>query len=153
MLRRTLAMHGMLQISFGAPIPIIAGWIQQNGLSDALSHWEQALLARGASEISEQEWTNLRWYLEAMWALVWVGNLIQELPIEEPVGDVLASLLPNIQKNEGGTAFLSRFKLRTYDEVFSMLDLSLSCALVCTQWKSQRTRYWSLLAGCDYGAP
>ena len=52
--------------------------------------------------VFEQEKVDLSWYLESLWTLVWAGGLIPDLPIPEPVGDGLASLLPNLQAGETG---------------------------------------------------
>jgi hypothetical protein len=49
--------------------------------------------------------------------------MIPELPVSEPVGDILASLLPDLQINEGPAKFLREFRLRPVPELYSMLDL------------------------------
>lgn len=66
---------------------------------------------------------NLYWYIEALWALMWVGRLIDELPFDEGVGSELASLCPAIQRNEAGTKLSGNMQLRTREDLFRMLDL------------------------------
>jgi hypothetical protein len=118
---RALAMHALLGIYFQAPVAIIAKWIRDNGLDRVLSRRERALL--DAPELTEQNRIDLYWYIEALWALAWVGGLIADLSIDEPVGDSLASLLPDIERGEGGDTFKAGFALRPFTDIFQMLDV------------------------------
>ena len=120
---RTLAMHALLGIYFQAPVAIIAKWIQDNGLGHVLSRRERALLGTPEAELTQQDRIDLYWYLEALWAFAWAGQLIPELPIDKPVGDELASLLPDIQNGEGGAGFRAAFVLRPFGDIFQMLDV------------------------------
>jgi hypothetical protein len=120
---RALAMHALLAIYFRAPIALIADWIDRNGLSPVVSRRERALLDAPSRGLSDQDRTNLYWYLEALWALVWAGGLIPELPIEKPVGDNLASLLPDIEQGQMADGFRAGFVLRPFGEIFQTLDL------------------------------
>jgi hypothetical protein len=119
---RALVMHAMLQIYFGAPIPVIARWLSSNGLLPALSRHDRLILAKSREALEEQERIDLFWNIEALWALVWVGGLIPAIPVDQPVGDALAGFLPNLQLNEGPTVFSRRFRLRPFPEVFAELD-------------------------------
>ncbi len=121
--KRALVVHAMLQISFGAPSEVIEGWVEENGLSDFISEREAGILEKEREELSEQELTDLRWYLEALWAFVWAGGFNEAMPINEPIGDQLASFLPNLQTNESGNLFVSQFKLRSFNELLAQLDL------------------------------
>jgi hypothetical protein len=120
---RTLAMHAMLQLYFGAPFPTIEGWIEENDLTTELSRRERALLAAGPSALVDQARVDLFWYLESLWALVWAGGLIADLPVEQPVGDELASLLPDLRRNEPGAGFRASYRLRDFEDLYRMLDL------------------------------
>ena len=53
---------------------------------------------------------------------MWTGELIDAMPFNEGVGNILASLCPAIQRDEDGTK-LSRMRLRPRDELFRTLDL------------------------------
>lgn len=119
---RTLAMHGMVQLAFNAPKEVVRTWLAQNGVLSALSHRERDILASDG-DLEEQERTDLYWYIEALWALAWVGAFIPNLRPTEPVGNNLAALLPDIRVNESETNFRSAFRLRPVDSLFSMLDL------------------------------
>lgn len=119
---RALAMHALLGIYFKAPIPVIAAWIQDNGLEGVLSRRERALLVKSEGDLTEQDRIDLYWYIEALWAFAWAGQLIPDLPINRPVADNLASLLPQIEKGERGDVFKATFSLRSFPDVFQMLD-------------------------------
>jgi hypothetical protein len=119
---RALVLNALLNIHFQAPIPIIRGWIEANGLSDHLSRAERALLQKQNADLTEQEDIDLYWYIEALWALLWVGGLIPDMPFDQPVGDHMAALVPNLQRGENSDKF-ARMRLRPYGELFQMLDL------------------------------
>jgi hypothetical protein len=113
----------MVEVHFGAPTPVIWKWIRENDLAPALSRRDRSILDRPEADLTKQERIDLYWYLEALWALVWAGQLIPDLPIEKPVGDNLASLVPSIKQNEDGQEFRATFTLRPFPELFQMLDL------------------------------
>ena len=121
--RRALVLNAMLQIAFKAPIAIIARWIADNGLDADLADSERQILQKENGQLSEQELTNLRWSIEALWALAWAGSLIKDLPFDKPVGANLAALCPNLQRGEDGSKLLSRTKLRPHAELYRMRDL------------------------------
>jgi hypothetical protein len=121
--RRALILNALIQISFKGPIPIIKSWIENNGLASDLAESERLILTKSNAALTQQELANLFWRIEALWALVWVGGLIKDLPLNKPVGDNLASLCPNLQRNADGTDFIKSFQLRRHEELFCMLDL------------------------------
>ena len=121
--RRALVLNAMLQIAFNAPISVIGNWISGNGLDGELSHSERKILEKTDGDLTEQECTNLRWYIEALWALAWASGNVENLDFNKPVGNELASLMPNLRVNESGEAFMNRAKLRPRLELFRMTDL------------------------------
>jgi hypothetical protein len=121
-IERTLVMLGMLHIHFRAPIPVIAKWVSDNRLETALSAREKAILTE-TQTLTEQQNIDLYWYIEALWTLAWAGSLVRDLPLEEPVGDALMYLLPDIRKNEGRDLLENKFRLRASREIYSQLDL------------------------------
>jgi len=120
---RALAMHGLLSLYFQAPVSAIAEWLRVNRLQSALSRREQSLLRVPEAQFNEQDRIDLYWYIEALWALMWAGRIIPALPIDQPVGDEMVSLLPDIERGQSGEQFSSSFALRPFAEVFQMLDL------------------------------
>jgi hypothetical protein len=115
-------MNAVLQIHFGAPINVIESWITKHRLLPHLSHRERGILAKAAHDLTEQDDTDLYWYIEALWALAWVGSLIPNLPIDLPVGDDLAKFMPDLQVDESPNRLRSIFKLRDPAAIYQMLD-------------------------------
>lgn len=120
---RALVMNAMLNICFLAPVPVIRTWIERNGLENHLSNSERVLLTKSNDQLARQELINLYWHIEALWALMWAGNLIEHLDFTRPVEDYMASLAPNLQVNKNGDMFSKRMRLRPYNELYNMLDL------------------------------
>ena len=120
---RALILNALINIYFEAPVPVIKGWIEQYGLVSSLSEYEKKLLNKENEDLSEQEKINIYWYIEALWALMWAGNLIDDLPIDKHVEDYQAELCPNLQKGEDDSRFRQTMRIRTQEEMFKMLDL------------------------------
>jgi hypothetical protein len=120
---RALVLNAMLQVAFKAPTNIIKDWLENNGVSVHLSQNERNLLEKDTDELTQQEITDLYWYIEALWALLWVGNLIEDLAFDQPIQNYMASLCPALQHNEDGSKFANMMKIRSHDELFRMLDL------------------------------
>lgn len=120
---RSLVLNAMLQIAFEAPTHVIRTWIEEHSLSQHLSPTERELLSKDNEELTQQEKTDLYWYIEALWALMWVGSLIDELDFEQPIQDYMANLCPKLQDNEDGSKFDDTMQIRPYADLFQMLDL------------------------------
>ncbi len=116
-------MNALGNIFYRAPILTVKDWIEDNNLSKYLSTSERKLLTKNNEELSEEELTNLYWYIEGLWTLLWAGGLIPQLDFARPVEDTLVSLVPNLKLNEGGNEFAQKMKLRPNSEIFAMLDL------------------------------
>ena len=119
---RALVLNAMLQIAFQAPTAIIKGWITAHDLVKHLSRKERELLQKDNSQLTDQETADLYWYIEALWTLLWVGQLIDNLAFDQPVEDYMATLCPDLQDQEDGSKFQT-MQIRSYDELFHMLDL------------------------------
>jgi hypothetical protein len=120
---RALVLDGLVQIYFRAPIDFIENWISQNGLEPYLSSSEIELLGKNQEHLPERELVNLHWSIEALWALMWIGGLVSDLPLDKPVRDTLASMLPSVKNQENASPFYENFKRRSYGEIYKMLDL------------------------------
>jgi hypothetical protein len=120
---RALILNALLNIYFGAPIKVIADWIKQHGLQGHLSKSERALLKMSAAKLTQKKKMEIYWFIEALWALMWVGKLIPKLPFDKGVGDNMASLCPNLEKGEGPEKFTKKMKLRSEADVMAALDL------------------------------
>jgi len=122
-INRALILNALLNIYFQAPIHIIKGWIEQYNLTEYLSASEKELLNKKNNELTEQEKINIYWFIEAVWALMWAGNLINDLPIDKCVEDRMAKLCPNLEKGEDDAKFRKKIKIRSKDELYKKLDL------------------------------
>ena len=120
---RSLILNAMLQIAFGAPTEVIANWLEHHELTTFLSESEQSILARQTEDLSEQERTNLFWYIEALWAFLWATKLVETINFTTNVPDTMAAKCPNLQQNEGTGKFAERMELRGYDELYRERDL------------------------------
>lgn len=123
LISRSLILNALINIHFNAPTGIIKAWVEKHQLTAHLSVSERDLLTKENQELSEQERVNLFWYIEALWALMWAGSLIDELPVDRPVEDYMASLTPNVQLDEGTEKFSERMRLRPHNDLYAMLDL------------------------------
>jgi hypothetical protein len=123
LINRALIVNAMLNIYFEAPIPIIAEWISKYDLDGDLSDWERGILSKTNTALTDQEKTNLYWSIEALWALMWCGSLIDDLHVDQPVEDNMVTLVPNLQRGEGTEKFTEHMKLRSVEELYRMLDL------------------------------
>ena len=120
---RALILNALLNIYFGAPVSVIAKWIDDHDLRPHLSKTERALLKKDETKLSKTKKTEIYWFIEALWCLMWVGGLIDELPFDCGVGDNMASLCPNLEHGEGPEKFSKQMSLRPEREVFAALDL------------------------------
>ena len=120
---RALVMNAMMQIYFDAPIEVIDGWIYDHGLTDHVSPAENEILSKRTEDLLHKEKTDLYWYIEGVWTLMWVGHLIDSLPFDRGVENFFAALAPDLQNNEDGTKFQSTMRIRPFPDLFKMLDL------------------------------
>lgn len=120
---RALILNALLNIFFGAPIKVVSKWIAKHGLVPHLSKRERALLKKDEAKLTETKKTEIYWSIEALWCLMWVGRLIDALPFDSAVGDNMASLCPNLERDEGPEKFSQQMSLRPEPEVFAALDL------------------------------
>jgi hypothetical protein len=115
-------MNALVNIAFEAPVDIIKNWIDKYNLAGHLSDFEKGILKKDNSELTELELGTLSWYLESLWALLWVTNMIKDLEAEKHVGDNLASLVPNLQHGENNDKIAKQNSLRSELEIYKMLD-------------------------------
>lgn len=120
--RRTMVLAALFQLYLQAPKDLIKKWLKENRLLDYLNEVESEYLETDYSELSEQTQIDIYWFVEAVWTFAWVGGLHNNLTLNTGVEDSLASLIPNIAKNEPVEKFISGFKLRNQFEIFEMLD-------------------------------
>ncbi len=120
--RRTMILMALFQLHLQAPRDIIKKWLEENRLVNYLTQEELEYLEVEYSELPEQTQIDIYWFVEAVWTFTWIGGLHNNLTLNTGVEDSLASLLPNIAKNEPAEKFISDFKMRNQLEIFEMLD-------------------------------
>jgi len=119
---RMSVMNALINISFEAPVEIIRNWIDHHGLSKHLSKWEQEILQKDNNALSDHELNSLRWYLEGLWALMWATELVDNLDETAWCSDHMASLLPNLERNENNEKIDGLSSLKSGNEIYTMLD-------------------------------
>ena len=120
---RALILNALLQIAFNNPTEFVETWLEDKELLEQLTAWERSVLTRNNHELSEEEINRLFTYMESLWALLWVGSMVDDLCFEFPVGESCAGLCPNLKVHEDGSKLWNKMKLRGFDEVYAMLDL------------------------------
>lgn len=119
---RMAILHGLLQISFGAPTELIKGWIEENNLAEGLTEWETSVLDRDEEDVDSAEKNQLRWYIECLWTLMWCLGMVEDLDERNWCGDVMASLLPDLQAGDSDEKITSETKTRSLIDLISKLD-------------------------------
>lgn len=120
---RALALNAIIDLNFKVPAAVVRNWIVENKVLSFLTEQEASLLGREADGISQQEKTDLAWSLDALWALMWAGSLVDELDFSAPIPDSMYDLCPHIRDGEGPEKFSNRMKIRSFDEIYRSLDL------------------------------
>jgi len=120
--RRTMVLTALFQLHLQAPRNIIKKWLEENRLMNYLNEEESEYLETDYSELPEQTQIDIYWFVEAIWTFAWIGGFQNNLTLNTGVDDSLASLIPNIAKNEPAEQFISEFKLRNQLEIVEMLD-------------------------------
>lgn len=119
---RMAVMNALINIGFEAPTFIIKDWIEQQNLSKYLSEEEKEILELENGDLTETQINTFLWYLEALWALMWLTEMIGNLDPEVFVGDEMASLLPNLEQGESNEKLEKLQNIRPEIEVYTMLD-------------------------------
>lgn len=136
---RALIMNAMLNIHFKAPTEIIESWIKRYKLDTFLSERERSILSRRTDELTAQETTDLYWYIEGLWAILWATKMIDSIDFKSGIPDHMVTLCPNLQKNENDEKFTKNMELREYDELYSERDLYYRAMWCARQWSHEGT--------------
>lgn len=121
-IKRALVLNAMYQLHMKAPKYYIAQWLEENELTSELTPKEHAILY-SPNELTKEEHSALYCSVDALWALAWATNLINDLSFNQPVGDELAGLSPNLQVETDGTKYESTMQLRSIKSIYQTLDL------------------------------
>jgi hypothetical protein len=119
---RMSVMNALINIAFEAPTYIIKEWIEDQNLIQFLSNSEKEILEKDNDDLTEIEVNSLRWYLEALWGLMWLTKMIDSLDAEKHVGDNMSLLLPNLEQGDNNNKIDSLASIRQEIEIYTMLD-------------------------------
>ncbi|MCS4237652.1 hypothetical protein M2306_002302 [Myroides gitamensis] len=119
---RMSVMNALINISFEAPVEIIKQWIEDQQLSHHLSTWEKEILTKTQEDLDQYEINTLRWYLEALWALMWATKMIPHLDETQWNEESMASMLPNLEEGEDNHRLQEVTTMHTTEDIYSMLD-------------------------------
>ncbi|TWU07788.1 DUF4272 domain-containing protein [Stieleria varia] len=120
---RSLALNAIIDLNFNVPDVVVRRWLEQHGVATYLTDHEVSLLDRGPERINEQDRNNLAWSLDALWALMWAGNLFEHLDFTRPIPDEMYEMCPHVRDDDGPTKFADRMAIRSFDEIYRSLDL------------------------------
>ncbi|GAA0230010.1 DUF4272 domain-containing protein [Cryptosporangium japonicum] len=125
-LARCAVLNAVLAGVFGAPSELTFGWLERNGLVDAVTEPERAFLSerKGSGDLYGL-------HVEALWAFAWVLGVGEDLDPGRYCGEGLAAWLPDIGSDESFTDWQQRAGAhpRPAAEVAALLDLHY-----CLDW-------------------
>jgi hypothetical protein len=119
---RMSVMNALINIAFEAPIYIIKEWIEKQNLTGFLSTSEKELLEKENDDLTEIEVNSLHWYLEGLWALMWLTKMIAALEAEVPISNDMALLLPNLEQGETNRKIEELQSMQPEIDIYTMLD-------------------------------
>lgn len=129
---RMSVMNALINIAFEAPIHLIKEWIDVHDLTVYLADSERQILEKNNEDLEESELITLSWYIEALWALMWLTKMTDQLDAEKHVADNQASLLPNLELEEDNEKINELVSLRTETEIYTLLDYYYRLHWYCT---------------------
>jgi Domain of unknown function (DUF4272) len=116
-------MAGVVYIAHQAPTSVIKGWINEQGLYQYVTDFEKGILEKNETNVTSKEILRLKWYVESLWALVWVLGINNNFQAGEPVGDDLIQLVPDVKKKQDYAALQSNSSMRNEKEIYKQVDL------------------------------
>lgn len=147
---RMSVMNALINIAFEAPTYIIKNWIETYNLTSFLSKHEYEILMKENLELTELEINSLRWYLEALWAFMWLTKMIDNLEPEKHVEDNMASLLPNLEQAEDNNKIDRLQSIQPEIEIYTMLDYYYQLHWYCVDESLNRRKQAKLNEGQIY---
>jgi len=122
---RSLAIYILVSIAHGAPPEIGIRWLEQESLTYALTKEEASWLEARDDQL-RPKFAILE---EALMALMWALNLVEDLDFAKYADDSLPGKVPKIRSGEGADDFRELARLRPDKEIFSKTDLAY-----CLHW-------------------
>ena len=100
-------------------------WLEREGSLEILTLAEREFL--GGSQMNP---TPFMEQVEAMWALCWSLKVVPDLDFSKPCSGDFVELLPDLKKDETGTAFLGKAGLRESECLPTPASAMYRCRLV-----------------------
>jgi Domain of unknown function (DUF4272) len=119
---RVSVMNAVINIAFEAPTHEIKNWIIKYKLTKHIAESEQLIIDKPNDHLNNFELNSIMWYLESLWALMWVVEIIDSLEANQNVGDNMVELLPNLEEQEDNSKIDKVQSLRSELEIYRMLD-------------------------------
>jgi hypothetical protein len=123
-IERVTIMAGMVYIAHQAPPSVIRVWIEDQGLYQHISEFEKGILEKSELKVTSKEILKLKWYVESLWALVWVLGINNTFNVNQPVGDDLIQMVPDIKKGQDFSILEAKALLRNEEEIYEQADLN-----------------------------
>ncbi|WP_121614215.1 DUF4272 domain-containing protein [Mesobacillus foraminis] len=122
-IKRVTIMAGMVYIAHQAPPFVIKRWIEEQGLYQYVTGFEKGILEKGERKVTSTEVKRLKWYIESLWALVWVLGINNTFHFNEPVGDNLIQMVPDVRKKQDFSTLIAKTFMRNDKEIYEQVDL------------------------------
>jgi hypothetical protein len=108
---RILCLTAVVAAAWGYPRKRASQWLKHERLFDELSESEKRFLNDGTGELE------IRWRVEALWALAWCAGLVKELDFGVECSDTLVQLLPDLRSNEASEPYYQRVVVRDHRSI------------------------------------
>jgi hypothetical protein len=121
-IKRVSIMAGMVYIAHQAPTSIIKEWIEEQGLYSHVTEFEKDILEKNEEEVTPEEILKIKWYVESLWALVWVLGINKNFQVDKPVGDDLIQMVPDVRKKQNSSILKAKTLMLSEKEIYEQAD-------------------------------
>jgi len=122
-IKRITIMAGMVYIAHQAPPSVIRKWIEEQGLYQYVTELEKGILEKNEGEVTSEEILKLKWYVESLWALAWVLGINKNFKVDEPVGEELIQMVPDLRKKQNFSTLKAKTLMLNEKEIYEQADL------------------------------
>jgi len=121
---RMLCLDAVLAAAYGYPKSRALEWLMSESLVAALTTRERAFLANAADDADI-----FQIQADAMFALAWVGSLVDNFTFDRECPNTLVSSFPDLRKMETTIGFAHKVVLRPVSQIAAQNDLAY-----CLNW-------------------
>jgi hypothetical protein len=127
---RALTLHCVVAASYGFPKVQSFDWLNQEHLTDALTHKERSFLSGGVTDAIHFQLQG-----ECLWVFAWALGRVERLDFALPASDNLVTLYPDLKNSESSAKWREDLRLRSRTEVLAACDLAY-----CLHWAINQSR-------------